>query len=381
MASLAHASAEFVQALRRGLAAYDAGDHEQAYDEFSQALDIEPDNVWGLLWKGATAPSPATAAMWLEQALALDPENEHAEAGLAWAKSRMDGASVSGSTQLALPESERLAPDWSAEEAARTGEAEEEADLSWLGDLPAGEEEAAESVQRAEEDEAESPQTEAGDIELASSDDEDLPDWLRDIQEAADDDVPDWLRNAETPSPPEVEADLPDWLSGDLTPTGDEVERTLLNAEEPTASALPDWLAAEETQIDTSRRAEGSLPPSDAGVEAYQAGLLAYEENRLDEALRAFERTVKLDPSHVEAHNYLGSVYFLQGRTDEAVRAFNQALELDPDHAESYLNLGLVYQETNQPAQAIQMFERYLELEPDSSIAGEVQGFVRDLRG
>lgn len=368
MASLAHASAEFVQALRRGLEAYDAGNHERAYDEFSEALDIEPDNVWGLLWKGATAPTPADTALWLEQALALDPGNEHAAAGLAWAQSQTAGEPASPSTQLALPEAEEPALDWSAEETVVADE-EEDVDLSWLSDVSA-EDEAVESLP-----------TEADDEEPDADIDEDLPDWLRDIQESAEDDVPAWLQDVDTPSPPAVNADLPDWLTSDLAPTGEETEQFQIEETAPAAGPLPDRLTGEEPEIDTGRRAEGSLPPSDASVEAYQAGLLAYEENRLDEALRAFERTIKLDPGHVEAHNYLGSVYFLQGNTDEAVQAFTKALELDADHAESYLNLGLVYQETNQPAQAIEMFERYLELEPESSIAGEVEGFIRDLRG
>lgn len=376
MASLAHASAEFVQALRRGLEAYDIGDHERAYDEFSQALDIEPDNVWGLLWKGATAPSAADAAMWLEQALALDPDNEHAAAGLAWAQSQMEAAPVSAAPVLPTPEVEEAEVEEAEERAAQ----EEESDLTWLRQEAVQADETLVPTELAGEA-AESFHEEAFDVAPERDEDEDLPDWLREVQDTGQNDVPAWLRSGEPPAPVKVDADLPDWLSGDAALAEEEKEQVEEEAEAPAAGPLPDWLAEEETLIDTGRRAEGSLPPSDAAVEAYQVGLLAYEENRLDEALQAFERTIKLDPGHVEAHNYLGSVYFLQGRTEEAINTFNQALEFDPDHAESYLNLGLVYQEINQPARAVQMFERYLELEPDSSIAGEVEGFIRDLRG
>lgn len=398
MASLAHASSEFVGALRRGLAAYDAGDHTGAYDIFSEALEIEPDNVWALLWKGATAPTPEEASMWLQQAEALDPENEHVAAGLAWVVREQGAATDVGfgddtgfgdDAAFDSFDSGEEFPDWlQSDDAGEFGEpAAAESSVTFV------EVESTETFEWTT-DEAEAPDdfgaatdfAVADDFTLAdesadeSADDGDLPDWLRDVQApaATTADVPDWLRGETAETPDFAEEDLPDWLRDE---GGADTESAVADA--PAAGGLPDWLTVSEEpiEIDTSRRPEGSLPASSPVAEAYQAGLLAYEENRLDEAVRAFERTIQLDHSHVEAHNYLGSVYFLQGRTDDAIRAFQGALRLDQDHAESHLNLGLVFQETGQAQQAIKMFERYLQLEPESSIAGEVQGFISQLRG
>jgi cytochrome c-type biogenesis protein CcmH/NrfG len=124
------------------------------------------------------------------------------------------------------------------------------------------------------------------------------------------------------------------------------------------------------------------LAPSDEVVEAYQAGLWAYEEDRLDDATRAFQRVIRLDPTHVEAHNYLGSVFYLNGRQDDAIIALRRALELDPDHSESYLNLGLVYKETGRNSQAVQMFSRYLDLAPpDDTTTEYVREMIDQLNG
>lgn len=446
MASLAQASTEFIHALRRGLEAYDTGDHARAYDEFSQALEIEPDNIWGLLWKGATAPSPKETVFWLEQALALEPDNEHAQAGLAWARSQLaEETDETAGDAVALltdevtaeePEAEPLFQEVefetlqpSEEEAGEESLSEDEDLPAWLQtvDLPSQEddrpswlrdqESSAEAVAEEEGqdwlqdrealagDEIEAAPSWLRDVELPTptteEEEEDIPDWLRGEVTSGtgvdEEEVPDWLRDVQAPAfPTDDDEGIPDWLREPPTATAGEETPDWLAEEESASdeaaisgsfgtqtasSGLPDWLIGDETQLDTSRRAEGSLPGSSPAVEAYQAGLHAYEENRLDEAARLFERTVQLDSNHVEAHNYLGSVYFLQGRTDEAIRAFSEALRLDPNHAESHLNLGLVYQETNQPARAIQMFERYLELEPNSSIAGEVRGFIEKLRG
>lgn len=115
-------------------------------------------------------------------------------------------------------------------------------------------------------------------------------------------------------------------------------------------------------------------------LKAYQSGLLAYEEDRLDEAIMAFQQVIRLNPNHVEAYNYLGSVFFLNERPDEAIRTLHRALELDSKHTESSLNLGLVYKETGRTNEAINMLRRYLELvRDDDSTAIYVRELIQEL--
>lgn len=432
MASLANASMDFVEALRRGLDAYDAGDHERAYRVFDEALEIEPDNVWGLLWKGATAPSPADSRLWLEQALAIDPDNEHARAGLQWATAAL---AASGQPVESLPPSPRTTTP-----SVIVGEVPEEVSYSFDDEPEPARQAFGAAGAEPEEDSTDdlpdwmrgepSPAAESGTgaeelpdwlrvTEPAQSDDDDLPDWLtgNDIGDA-NEELPDWMRSSEPLTADAGADDLPDWLSGDAglaEEEADDLPDWLRDGRAPAGVAeaeLPDWLSDTEEE-GTSFAADGddlalpswldeepeTVPPSppqnpapapaatpstSALAEAertYQSGLLAYEENRLDDAVQDFTRTLGMNANHIEAHNYLGSVYFLQGRTDEAIHSLRRALDLDPSHTESHLNLGLIYQETGQAQEAIRMFRRYLELAPDSDIAPDVQGFIRELGG
>jgi tetratricopeptide (TPR) repeat protein len=117
-------------------------------------------------------------------------------------------------------------------------------------------------------------------------------------------------------------------------------------------------------------------------AQSYHAGLWAYEEDRFDDAVHAFQRVIHLDPSHVDAHNYLGSVFYLQGRNEDALASLNRAVALDPAHSESHLNLGLVYKEMGQKEQAIQMFKRYLALSPvNNDTAPYIREMIRELGG
>lgn len=403
MVSLANASREFIDVFREGVAAYDEDDQERAYSLFGEALEIEPDNVWALLWRGATAPTASDTELWLEQALELEPDNTHAHAGLEWAR---EAKTVEEAGALDVAEPEPTVEDVEPEEI-------DEAAFDWLDEEPADEETVADD-------------TAVADAETFFEEEDDVPDWLRDEDEEdtsaavldvereeafdeEEDDVPDWLRDEEEDAGEttadaavvdedefidfdEDEEDVPDWLLEEEEDEDDffdepEAPATTTEAEPTDESGLPAWLTEEEEAeeavveepVDVYETPEGSLEAPNETVAAFQAGLDAYDKNNLEDAQRHFERTIQLDDRHVEAHNYLGSVYFLQGRTDEAIVSFDRALQLDDSHAESYLNLGLVYQETGDRQKAVQMFEKYLDLDPDSSIADDVRGFIASM--
>lgn len=379
MSSLANASSEFIALFKQALAAYDQGDQNTAYDLFLQASELEPDNVWCLIWLGATAPSASQAVEWLEQALALDPENPHAKAGLAWAQE-----------QLNLEQTMDLL---SVDEAAL-------------------EEESAEPLFEEENLAVAEPEAEgAFSAEELGIDEEELPDWLRGegeagVAEEAAEEAPDWLQGGDVESPAPAaeeqaidtgllgidEEELPDWLRGDAEDIFAEAEASeeWLAGEQPTAAAEaitePDWLVgggeltAEEEETLQYELTESSLEASDEATRAYQMGLAAYEKDDLDAAARFFERTIKLNPRHVEAYNYLGSVYFLQGNIEPAIKAFETAMAIDRNHPETYLNLGLIYQNIGEKQKALFMFEQFLRIAPDSDMADEVRSMIESLR-
>ncbi len=81
------ASANDVRSLlRRGLLAGRAGDYADARRWFRAALDADRDNVTALLWLAWLAPTRRETLALLSRVLELDPHNEHAQAGLRWAR-------------------------------------------------------------------------------------------------------------------------------------------------------------------------------------------------------------------------------------------------------------------------------------------------------
>ncbi|HUS13070.1 MAG TPA: FG-GAP-like repeat-containing protein [Pyrinomonadaceae bacterium] len=72
----------------------------------------------------------------------------------------------------------------------------------------------------------------------------------------------------------------------------------------------------------------------------YILGLIAKSQSRLDEALTAFQRVLKLDPNDVGTNINVGQIYSQQRKYPEAIAAFRLALAAEPYNATALYSLG-----------------------------------------
>ena len=93
----------------------------------------------------------------------------------------------------------------------------------------------------------------------------------------------------------------------------------------------------------------------------YQRALLAWQENRVDEAIEAFKQAIRLNLSHLDAYYNLGVLLEMSGQHDFAERVLKEALKIDHKHANSYFGLGLIYNSSGQSEKAIKMLQHYLD--------------------
>ena len=64
-------------------------------------------------------------------------------------------------------------------------------------------------------------------------------------------------------------------------------------------------------------------------------GQVLQQQNRLDEAIKSFDRALQLKPDFAAVWYKLGQILQQQKRLDEAVLSFDQALTTDPNHLEA----------------------------------------------
>lgn len=110
----------------------------------------------------------------------------------------------------------------------------------------------------------------------------------------------------------------------------------------------------------------------------YYLGRTKYNENRFEEAVRAFEKVLDLSPKNVKAEDNLGLSYDGLGRKQEAESAYrtairwqSQLLEEDPG---PYLDLGILLIDQDRPLDAIPYLQQASQIASDDPKAHEYLG-------
>ncbi|MGA3008002.1 MAG: tetratricopeptide repeat protein, partial [Opitutaceae bacterium] len=93
---------------------------------------------------------------------------------------------------------------------------------------------------------------------------------------------------------------------------------------------------------------------------------LGERQDRLPEAIVAYETALRIDPNYALAHNNLGNALAQSGRLSDAIVQFVAALRIDPDCADAHTNFGNVL--SSMPERlpdAIAQYEEALRIKPD----------------
>lgn len=122
------------------------------------------------------------------------------------------------------------------------------------------------------------------------------------------------------------------------------------------------------------------LRPDAVGPTHLEEGLIAYDQNRLDEALKSFDAALKLDPQNTEALFRRGAILQKQNKIEEAVSSYREVVRIDPNHFKAHHNLANIYSyEKANNVQAIFHYRRFLSLAPTHPLAPRAQMRLAEL--
>ena len=105
--------------------------------------------------------------------------------------------------------------------------------------------------------------------------------------------------------------------------------------------------------------------------------ILAYADQRYDEALARLQDALRLDPNHVDALYYTGLVRLAQRRPDLAVEPLERARTRAPASLPVLHQLGVAYFAQEEYDKAQPLLERVLAGQPDADSVGYYVGFLR----
>lgn len=93
----------------------------------------------------------------------------------------------------------------------------------------------------------------------------------------------------------------------------------------------------------------------------YSVGASYLQLNKVDEALKYFERSLALNPRYFLAWNAVGLSRSMKSDLKGAAQAYEKCLEINPKFTEAHNNLGMIYQEMGFPDRAEGEFRKAIE--------------------
>ena len=71
--------------------------------------------------------------------------------------------------------------------------------------------------------------------------------------------------------------------------------------------------------------------------------------------------------NHAHAYNNMGVVFQKSRKANKAMKAFNKSISLNPDYAEAYSNIGLTFQNQGKLHEAIEFYNKSILLNPKNA--------------
>ena len=127
------------------------------------------------------------------------------------------------------------------------------------------------------------------------------------------------------------------------------------------AGPTPLWVFLAATYTATPRY----IATPHAAIEAYQAGLRAYDQGDLDAMTNRMQQAVQYDPNSADLWFYLGEGQRMTGSYNDALESYDKAISVNPSFAPAYLGHALVNSDINPQANVMNDLQQAIDLDPN----------------
>jgi tetratricopeptide (TPR) repeat protein len=106
-------------------------------------------------------------------------------------------------------------------------------------------------------------------------------------------------------------------------------------------------------------------------------GNLFYDGQQYQEAIKFYERALKIHSDNADVRTDLGTAYWYIGDADRALSEFQKSLQVRPNHAGTWFNMGIVkWQGKMDPAGAVLAWQELLKRNPDYEGKAKVEELI-----
>ena len=100
-------------------------------------------------------------------------------------------------------------------------------------------------------------------------------------------------------------------------------------------------------------------------------GNACYDSGRFDEAIAAYQNSLRLAPGDPDVMTDLGSMYRMKGQPEQAIQCYEQAMGFKSGHSNAVFNKGVtLLLDMEQPEQAMAFWQGILDADPGFTVTG-----------
>jgi len=148
--------------------------------------------------------------------------------------------------------------------------------------------------------------------------------------------------------------------------------------------ALPQQAAPGISPQDNVSGKSAPVSPEDRAKakEHFMKGVQFGRYGKLDEAIKEYEASIKINPNSPEPFSNLGFAYYDKGDINNAIGAQMSALKMNPELANAYYGLGLAFEAKGDKKNAIVAWQQFLSrAEPHTKYWMSAQEHLAKLEG
>jgi tetratricopeptide (TPR) repeat protein len=112
----------------------------------------------------------------------------------------------------------------------------------------------------------------------------------------------------------------------------------------------------------------------------YNLGVSYQLTERLDNAIKNYNKAIELNPKLAQAFNNRGTAYADKGESDKAMADYNRAIELNPKYNMAFYNRGGTYADRGEFDKAIADYKKTVELNPKFAHAMAMLGITYEMK-
>ncbi len=130
------------------------------------------------------------------------------------------------------------------------------------------------------------------------------------------------------------------------------------------------WGKSSAFEVQTTNGGLDSL----SAEEWFNEGNALYDLGKHDEAIKAYDRSISINPQYAEAWINKGNALYGLGKYDEAIKAYDQAISINPQFAEAWYNKGNALYGLGKYDEAIKAYDQAISINPQFAEAWNNKG-------